>query len=54
MSIGLPAEASWVSVTSQKAGRPVIGGRPGGVKLPVLFSEAESTVTRARCRLDCR
>jgi hypothetical protein len=42
-------------VTSQKAGSPVSGPVTGwgsvGVTVPLLFIEAESTLTCARCRL---
>jgi hypothetical protein len=54
MCIGLPEASVWVSVTSQKAGSPVSVGCPGELKLPLVFSDAESTVTWARCSADCR
>ena len=48
MWIGLPAGSVWVRVTSQNGGSPVSVGCPGEVKLPVVFSDAESTVTWVR------
>jgi hypothetical protein len=54
MWIGFPALSVWVRVTSQKDGRPVMGGCPGAVNVPVVFRLAASTMTLLWFSWDCR